>query len=181
MATEFEEIKPATRKQQAKKRARVEPLADDKTELKQRARKFCKTIEEWDAIKDSSASQLTDFINEQEFIRQKQISANVFDASYKMFSTIVDKISMGDTYVYEQVANDLSLRVAIEEEFSEYLQFLTNRLRIAALLMVDVFQGKRTQIKNTPVVEEVIEKNEHHQEDDQKEQETELSSSSNQQ
>ena len=180
---EFQEIK-STRKKETKKRSRPETIAtDDKQDnIRQQARKYCKNIEDWDRIKELNNEQLEEFVQEQQFIQQKQITASVFGAVHNMLSNVIDKITHGESYVYEQLVSDVSLRIALEEEAGQYIQYLTNKVRIAALMMVDVVQGKRRQWKENPTMEvDVIEKNEHHQEDDQKEQEEAMPTSSDQQ
>ena len=50
---------------------------------------------------------------------------------------------MGDDYVNKEIQNDISLKESIEIERANWVSYLSNRFKIAALLGVDIANGNK--------------------------------------
>ena len=141
-----------------KKRKRIE----EEPELTKKARFYCKSPEQWKVVSKYRPERLQEFVFEQEFNSQKDLHNSVFTFLHQLVAIVLDTVSKGDGHVQAEIMSDLSLRESLEQEGSQFLTYLTNRARIAALIGIDTFNGKRKEIASRPPpmhIEEI--KNDH--------------------
>ena len=163
----FQKIDPPAQPEPApketKKANRKRKVEQDETDMRRVARRYCASIEEWNEVKNLSAAKLEDFCHEKEFINEKKLNTSIIAAIHNGIGLVLDKLTRGNGYVYEEITNDLTLRAAIEEEGVEWLQYITNRVRIALLSTIDTINGKRIQRQNEPA-DPIIEEEEEEKE-----------------
>lgn len=119
---------------------------DDKETIRKECKYYCSSPSEWKLVSRYSTQRQKDYLEEKKFIEQKQLSETVVSATHALFSVLVDKLTQGESYVEKEMINDLTLRHAIDEEFSELICLLNNKIRIVFLSCVNIFNGKRKQI-----------------------------------
>ena len=142
-----------------KKRKIQEDKKDDQEELKQKARLFCQCSEQWKIISKYNVEKLKGWVEEKEFDQQRALFQTVFDFTQRAIAFGFDLICKGDTYVDQEIQNDVSLRQAIEVEAANWVQFLSNRFKIATLIAIDVSNGKiKQRLENKSTVTIVEEK-----------------------
>ena len=152
-------------------RKRKAAIKEDQTDLKKRARLYCKCPEQWRAVSRYNPKRLEEFCMEQEFLNQKELYDSIFGFVHSMIGSAMDAVSGADGCVKHEIENDVSLRQAIEHEGSHFAQLLSNRFKIIALTLIDTYNGKQKEIKQrppAPVIEEVKD------ESDERSQNTEL-------
>jgi hypothetical protein len=130
------------RENKSHKRRKITP---DCESLRSQARVFCASVTEWHIVRKYKAEKLQSFIEEKKYEQSKEIEQAVFDSAHKVLALLMDKISRGDGHVHEQIMRDLSLRKALGEGLQEYIVYLNNKIKIIALLSIDVFNGKNKQ------------------------------------
>ena len=131
--------------------------AETNTELKQKARLYCRCPEQWKSVSRYSDQRLMEFVQEKQFDQQRHLYNTVFGFTHTLWALAMDIILKGNGFVKQQIENDLSLRHAIEEEGVNFVSFLNNRCKFMALTAVDCFNGKRQQLVSQPetiVIEE---------------------------
>ena len=141
-----------------KKRKAVTVTKEDHTDLKKRARLYCKCPEQWKAVSRYNTKRLEEFCTEQEFTNQKELYNSIFGFVHSMIGMAMDTVSGGDGHVRDEIESDISLRQAIEHEGSHFAQLLSNRFKILALTLIDTYNGKQKEIKQrppVPIIEEV--------------------------
>ena len=57
----------------------------------------------------------------------------------------------------QELLADLTLAQAIQLEGEQFIDYLNNKIRIAVLLVCDVWNGKKRQLLNAPRIEETPE------------------------
>ena len=119
----------------------------DRESVKKQCRYYCSTPEEWRTVGKYSLQRQKDYIEEKKFIEQKNLSETVVSATHSLFAVVVDKIGQSDSYIENEINNDLTLRHAIDKEFSELIYIFNNKIRILFLTCVNIFNGKRKQIR----------------------------------
>lgn len=130
-----------------KKRKRCSP--DELQALKKEAQCYCKTYDEYKAIRNYKRNRLEQWIEEKKFDQDHNLSETIFDAIHNVFAATLDMLTRGEGYVKDELLNDLTLRQAIEDEGRGLLKFLSNRYRILALTGSDTYHGKLKQRKET--------------------------------
>jgi hypothetical protein len=147
---------PAVVTVEPKNKKRKKTVTRDE-ELRQKARFYCKCPEQWRSISRYSEKRLLEFVQEKEFNDQQQLYDSVFTFALNVIASGLDIITQGNGHVRTELENDVTLKMAIEQEGSRFIQFLNNKFKIIALTSIDVFNGKRHQSLLEPIVEEVIE------------------------
>ena len=85
------------------------------------------------------------------------MNVQVFDFVHRSWAFALDYVTAGNGYVREELEKDLSLLEAITYEGAQIAHLLTNRYKVLLLSLIDVTNGKKRQIKETPVIEEIYE------------------------
>ena len=142
----FKNDEPAPEKKTKKRK-----IEETDTTYKDKARLICKCPEQWKIVSRYSAEKLKAWVQEKEFEETKLLHETIFSFVQKAIAFGLDKLSGGDSYVRDEINADLSLRNAIETEAGNFVDFLSNRVKIIALLATDTCQGKLKQRQNTPV------------------------------
>ena len=141
----------------AKKKRKKNDTFED---IKEKAKAWCKTPEEWLAVQQLSRKKLEEFVQRKEFESSKEFSNQVFSFMHGMLALVLDTVSRGDGYVKEEIMNDLSLRESIELECKDIVHYLHNKTKLILLSSIDVYNGKCKEIANRPDIEEVVEEEE---------------------
>ena len=156
MKDDFESYKPtvpvAPVAVTTKKRKRMINVDETGEILKQKARLFAKTPEQWRSVSKYSAVRLKEYVEEHEHRQQQHLYETVFDFSHKILGLMLDKISKGDGYVQREIEADITIRQCIEMELQNWVQFLSNRYKAVACLGIDVVNGKKRQLLEAPVI-----------------------------
>jgi hypothetical protein len=142
-----------------KKRKKAESNKQDTTELKARARLFCKSPEQWRSVSKKSHDALKVWLEDQEFNQQTCLHQSIFSFAHQLYSLVVDKITLGNEHVRIELENDLTLRHAIEVEGQQFASLMNNKMKIITLTLVDIFNGKKNQTLHEPRVVEILEVN----------------------
>lgn len=129
-----------------KKRKRATHSEPDLETLRGKARLYCRCPEQWRSVSRYTHKRLREWVEEQEYSQQRELQDSIFGFAHKAWGLALDKLLQADGKVAEEINNDLTLAAAIQAEGSSFVQFLTNRWRIAALSFVDAFNGKRKEI-----------------------------------
>ena len=137
-----------------KKRKR-QNIQDD--ELKKKARLYCTCPEQWRVVSRYNPKRLGEFVEEQEFLKNRQLYDSIFGFAHRVIGLTMDALTAGDGHVQNEIESDVSLRQAIEFEGSKFVQYLSNKLKIFALISVDTFNGKQKEIALRPEVVEINE------------------------
>ena len=124
--------------------------AETNTELKQKARLYCRCPEQWKSVSRYSDQRLMEFVQERTFEQQQHLYNTVFGFAHTLWALSMDIVLKGNGFVKQQIENDLSLRQAIEEEGVNFVRFLNNRCKFMALTAVDCFNGKRQELISQP-------------------------------
>ena len=140
-----------------KKRKTTADRSSEHDALKKRARLHCKCPEQWKIVSRYNTKRLGEFVEEQDFMNSQQLYESIFGFAHQLLGLVMDTLTKGDGHVQREIENDLSLRHAIEQEGSMFVNFLTNRFKIAALTTIDTFNGKQLEIKSRPVYVEADE------------------------
>lgn len=118
--------------------------------LRKRARFYVKSPEQWRVVSKYAPKRLEEFVQEKDFENKKEFQNSVMDGFHHIMATVIDKVSQADGHVREQILADVSLRKAIEEEGAEFVQYFSNKVKIAVLSFFDIANGKREQYANGP-------------------------------
>lgn len=118
------------------------------------ARSLCATKGEWSRCQGLGADELRDFVQEKTFQNYQALTQGLVRAVHVGLAQLMDKLSKGDNFVAEEITNDLTLAMAIHEETNVLAKLINNKVRIALLLAMDTFQGKKRQRLEGPVVRE---------------------------
>jgi hypothetical protein len=143
----------------AKKRKRAEPKEknEELEQLKQEARVLATCPEQWKTLSRYNHEKLQEWVLNERFRRDQLLYDTVYSFIQKSLAFLIDKASGGDGYVSEQILADVTLGECIKNEAANFARFLTNRTKLATLLVVDTLNGKLEQRKNMPVEEVFIE------------------------
>ena len=133
---------------------------EDNSVLKQKARLYCKCPEQWRSVSRYSDARLQQFIEEQEFLQQKQMFDSVFGFIHTMLGKSLDTVLGGRGHIEDEITSDVSLRQAIELEGGNFIKLLTNKLKIVALATIDAANGKQKEKASRPIETLVEEENE---------------------
>ena len=98
-----------------------------------------------------------EFCEEQEFLKNRQLYDSIFGFAHRLIGLTMDAITSADGHVQSEIEADMSLRQALEFEGSQFVQYLSNKLKIFALISVDTFNGKQKEIALRPEVVEINE------------------------
>lgn len=132
----------------------AEPAAEQKeTEedtLRKKARFYTKSAEQWKVVSRYAPKRLEEFVQEKEFENKKEFQTSIMGGCHQVLATVVDKLAKGEGHVREHILADVSLRKAIEEEGADFVQYFSNKVKIAVLSILDVANGKREQYANGP-------------------------------
>ena len=146
---------PANKQVISKKRARVVNEVDH--ELKQKARLYCSSSEQFKIVSRYNNERLKDFCDNHEFRQQGELNNTVFSFVQRALALAMDLISGGDGYVQREIESDLSLRKSIELEAGAFVTLLSNKFKIVSLLTIDSTNGKLNQIRDRPPTLEISE------------------------
>lgn len=152
----FKEVAEEIPKPKKSKKRKISDETDNardnaREKLRTEAQYHCKTTDEWSKINKLSDAKIKEFIDEKNFISQQTLHNNIFGFTQQMLGTILDKICKGDNHIYNEIVNDISLRQSIQEEGSHFISYLTNRYRLLALSVIDVYHGKMKEIQSRPI------------------------------
>jgi hypothetical protein len=156
-----------TTKPTTKKRKRPADTTEDNHDLKAKARLLCTCHQQWKSVSKYAPKRMEEFIQEKEYEKQRALFASVFGTVHQIWALVADKMAKGNGYVQTELESDVTLRQAFEEEGSQFVRYITNRWKLVALTSIDVFNGKRTQLKSEPspvVIEEIVVQDGNHQE-----------------
>ena len=144
---------------QAKKRKRAEPKQknEELEQLRQEARVLSTCPEQWKTLSRYNHDKLQEWVLNERFRRDQLLYDTVYSFIQKSLAFLIDKASGGDGYVSEQILADITLGECIKNEAANFARFLTNRTKLATLLVVDTLNGKLEQRKNMPEEEVFIE------------------------
>ena len=143
-----------------KKRKAEKPLIDD--ELRKRAQLYCVCSEQWRSVSRYNKERLEQFVQDAQFREQQQLQTTVFSFVQRALATGLDMFSRGNGFVREEIQNDQSLQTAIQQEGSNFIALLNNKVKILSLLFADVASGKlNQQLKSPQIIEIAQEKNDH--------------------
>jgi hypothetical protein len=146
IAPSLPELTPVVKDKKRKK------PSDDDSENRKKARLYCSCPAEWTAISKYNPKRLQEFIDEKEFLESKNLHNSVFSFVHKAVAHMLDFLSKGDGFVHDEVMNDLSLRTALENEGSNFVNLLNNKCKIIALSSANVYHGKSKQKVDKPQV-----------------------------
>jgi hypothetical protein len=146
---------PANKQVTSRKRARIVNEVDQ--ELKQKARLYCSSAEQWKIVSRYSNERLRDFCDSHEFQKQSELHNTVFSFVQRALALAMDLVSGGDGYVQREIESDLSLRKSIELEAGAFVSLLSNKFQIVSLLAIDSTNGKLNQIRDRPPPIEITE------------------------
>ena len=138
------------------KKRKIEDGEDNKDDLRSKARAYCKTPHEWQDVSKMNNKALKNFVDTKEFENDSALRSSVFDGLHQFYAFVVDKLTMSNGYVKDQIIRDLSLRTAIENEAVPLFQYLNNKVKIGVLTGNNVVQGKLKQKLQEPVIEEIF-------------------------
>lgn len=142
----------------SKKRTRVVNEIDH--ELKQKARLYCSSAEQWKIVSRYGNERLKDFCDNHEFRQQGDLNQTVFSFVQRAMALAIDLIAGGNGYIQTEIENDVSLRKSIELEAGNFVSLLSNKVKIISLLTVDSANGKMNQRRDQPTLDIVEVKNE---------------------
>ena len=108
---------------------------------------------------------MEEFCNEAEFASQQQLYDSIFGFCHKLLGLVMDTVTNAGGHVQSEIEGDVSLRQAIEQEGSVFVQYLTRRYQIVALTCIDTYNGKRREIANRPHIEPIDEINDNDNQD----------------
>ncbi|MBS1751407.1 MAG: hypothetical protein JST63_16015 [Bacteroidetes bacterium] len=153
-----EEGEVVTKKAKKSKKRKPESATDEaktteasqEDELRKRARFYVKSPEQWRVVCKYPAKRLEEFVQEKDFENKKEFQSSVLDGFHQIMASGIDRIANGDGHVREQILADVSLRKAIEEEGADFVQFFSNKVKIAVLSFLDIANGKREQYASGP-------------------------------
>jgi hypothetical protein len=149
----------------ARKRKAVTTTKEDTTDLRQKARLYCKCSEQWRTVSRYNSKRLLEFIEEQEYNNQSTLYESVFGFVHSLIALAMDTVGKGDGNIQTEIESDMSLRQAIEHEGGHFAQLLSNRFRIGLLVAIDTYNGKMKEIKErppAPIIEEVRDESDDH-------------------
>lgn len=109
------------------------------------AKNYCCTTQEWQDVCSMSKSKIKTYIAQKEFENAQNLRTSFFSGAHRAIAYAVDAITKGNGHVNNQIANDLTLQRALEEEAMPLLCYLNNRAKLAMLLINDIIQGKLLQ------------------------------------
>lgn len=124
--------------------------ASQEDDLRKRARFYVKSPEQWRVVCKYPAKRLEEFVQEKDFENKKEFQTSVLDGFHQIMASGIDRMASGDGHVREQILADVSLRKAIEEEGADFVQFFSNKVKIAVLSFLDIANGKREQYASGP-------------------------------
>lgn len=127
-----------------------EAKAKEEDTTRKRARYFCSNPEQWRIVSRYSVQKMQDWVQDQEFAQQKQDQKNILDGAVFCLGSILDTVTAAEGHVKNQILADESLKQAIREEGSEWVNFLNRKIKAAILIAVDVFYGKSDQLRAQP-------------------------------
>ena len=142
-----------------------EAKAKEEDTTRKRARYFCSNPEQWRCVSRYNVQKMQDWVQDQEFAQQKKDQASILDGAVFCLGSILDTVTAAEGHVKNQILADESLKQAIREEGSEWVNFLNRKIKAAILIAVDVFYGKSDQLRAKPRRESC-----HVDEDDEEEQ-----------
>ena len=131
-----------------KRKAEAKPVIDEETRKK--AQFYCTCPEQWRSVSRYNKERLEQFVQENEFRQQQQLQMQVFDFAQKAIVFLADKLSCGNGYVQSEIENDQSLRSAIVVEAGNFVQLLSNKVKLLVLLSTDTMAGKMKQRLHEP-------------------------------
>ena len=157
----FTKVPEPVKKPKKRKHSELKKTDTDTDDLKNRARFYCKSPDQWLIVKKYGKDRLEQFVIEHDFNTQQNLYESLFGFIHKVLAVMCDKLTAGEGHVQEQIMSDITLRQSIEQEGGNFIQFLTNRYKIVALTCVDTFNGKQKEISLRPQITIEEEKNEY--------------------
>lgn len=130
--------------------AAAEQKETEEDTLRKKARFYVKSPEQWRVVCKYAPKRLEEFVQEKEFENKKEFQSSVLDGFHQIMACGIDKITGGEGHVREHILADISLRKALEEEGAEFVQYFSNKVKIAVLSVLDIANGKRQQFANGP-------------------------------
>lgn len=133
-----------------------EAKAKEEDTTRKRARYFCSNPEQWRIVSRYNVQKMQDWIQDKEFEQQKQDQKNILDGAVFCLGSVLDTVTAAEGHVKNQILSDESLKQAIREEGSEWVNFLNRKIKAAILIAVDVFYGKSDQLRAKPSRESCV-------------------------
>jgi hypothetical protein len=106
---------------------------------------FCASADEFKQVARLRTPELQAWLEQKAYENYKEVAQSLVRALHYGLAQVADRVSRGDGYVADQIANDLTLAQAIHMEGSSLFKYINNRMRILLLLSIDVFEGKKKQ------------------------------------
>ena len=158
------EVVVAQGKKKKRKLEKKEDEKDEERETKEKARLYCSCSEQWVVISKYSAQKLKEWVELKEFDNQKKLNETIFSFVHSAIAYAFDLVLRGESFIKQEIENDVSLRHSLEIEAGNWATLLSNKLKIGCLLSVDSANGKmrqRQENKSQCIITEV-EENGHH-------------------
>lgn len=125
-----------------------EPSEEELTTLNCRAYGFCTSSEQWQVVRQKTFQDLKTWVEEMVFQRDRKLYDTVFNFTHDMYAKAFDfALGKNQGCIYAELKNDLTLRSCIEEEGKTMASFLTNRMQMLAVTIIDCING-RMLVKN---------------------------------
>lgn len=144
-----------TKKRKQDGDATESPKEAEDDDLRKRARFYVKSPEQWRVVCKYPAKRLEEFVQEKDFEAKKEFHTNLLDGFHQIMASGIDKLARGEGHVREQLMADVSLKKAIAEESVEFVQYFSNKVKIAVLSFLDIANGKREQFAHEPQREDI--------------------------
>ncbi len=142
----YNEEQEDNRQQEAnRQQADYEQEEDEAQKLLERARFYCQTAEEWRVISQLSPAAVERFVEAKAFEGSQKVAQSVVKIAHYALAQFMDQLSRGNGFVAAEISSDMSLAESLHLELATFAQYLNNRIKILALVGVDVFHGKKRQ------------------------------------
>ena len=130
------------------KAQRKEALEKECALTHKKAKKLCKTPEEWLELAKKPLKKIEDFVTVKEFERDQRLYSMVETFVQSGVALFCDRLTRSEGFVESEIKSDATLRDAIAEETSFLLGFLNNKLKIGMCVAKGVMEGKKEQQKS---------------------------------
>ena len=120
----------------------------DVTELKHRCKFHCKDIKEWRTVSKYNKIKLEEYLSDRTFMDSAQMCQNFSHVALETYAFILDKVVKVNGFEEQEMNSDVTLKDAISREMIEIVTKITNRIQILILTSVNIFNGKKKQLKD---------------------------------
>ena len=121
----FTKTEPEKKKTNKKKHTELKKTDTDTDDLKNRARFYCKSPDQWIIVKTYNRDRLEQFVIEHDFNTQQNLYESLFGFIHKVLAVVCDKLTAGGGHVEEQILFFYYSTTTIDR--ARRRQLLTNR------------------------------------------------------